>query len=132
MSLFRPVAHAIEGGNMQSTSRFEWQGHSIDVSARASARYLWMNCGFEVRVDQQDVVTWSSWNGVCCSTRFKMQHQGRQLSGQVVSSSFPCTPIVTQATILDDSIIGHSQIWIKNRGMTYIILAAILLAIIIW
>ena len=112
---------------MKSTISYEWNGHNIIITARASARFLWLDYTFDVVVDNRHLLTTSSWNGLCSSTHFKIPHHGKNLHGQVISSGFPGTPIVTQATILDDSIIGHSQIWIKDRYLTYIILAASLL-----
>ena len=100
---------------MKSTICYAWNGHDIQITAHASARYLWMDYTFAVQVDKQPAFTSSSWNGLCSDTRFRFQHQGQSSSGQVISSGFPCTPVVTQATLVDDSIIGYSQIWIKNR-----------------
>ena len=110
---------------MKSSIQHEWNGHAITVSAHASARYLWLDHTFDVRIDDRHVITSSCWNCLSASTRFDIHHQGRKLSGQLIASGFPCTPVVTLATVLDDVIIGHSQLWIKNRWLSYTLLCGV-------
>jgi hypothetical protein len=115
---------------MKSTNTYYWNDHSITVNAKASAKFLWMDYKFDVYIDDEHCFKRTSYSWLCSSTRFKIKHENAHVYGQVVSSGFPCTPVITQATIMDDSIIGHSQLWVRNRWLTYgVILVTVLILI---
>jgi|GEM_PF-4262124 len=111
---------------MKSSKTYVWQGHHIIVVARASAKFLWLDSRFEVTVDGQSRFETRNPFQANTHTRFKISHNGKHTYGQIVASGFPCTPMVTQSTIVDDSIIGYSQLWIKNRWLTYCLLGSLL------
>lgn len=110
---------------MKSRKTYVWQGHHITVEARASAKYLWLDSRFEVTIDDHSRYVTRNPFLSSSHTRFKIPHEGKHTYGQVVASGFPCTPLVTQSTIVDDSIIGYSQLWIKNRWLTYCLLISL-------
>lgn len=112
---------------MESEKQYCWNGHTICVTAAASAKYLWLDYKFDVKVDGKKSLHEQKTSLLRSTTRFKVKHHGINSYGQVVSTGFPFTPVITQATIMDDAIIGHSQMWVKNRPLTYAIVAAVLL-----
>jgi len=114
---------------MKSTNTYYWKNHSITINAKASAKFLWMDYKFDVYIDNEHRYKSSSFSVLSSSTRFKIKHDDSHIYGQVISSGFPFTPVITQNTIMDNSIIGHSTMWIKNRFVTYAIILGVILSL---
>lgn len=114
---------------MKSTSEYNWHGHQIKIHASASPQYLWLDYKFDVKVDEEDVQHLSTHSLTHSHTSFTLQHHGRSLKGRVVSNGFPCAPIISQSTIIDDTILGHSQMLVSKRVFTYAFLSAVAISI---
>lgn len=104
---------------MKTVSEYKWRGHNIKVQAMASPRFLWLDYTFDVLVDNQRVKHFDSRSFTRSLTSFQLQHEGHRLKGQVISSGLPFTPVVSQSTIVDDTIIGRSQLLVSKRIFAY-------------
>ena len=114
---------------MKSSSEYDWLGHTIKIQASASPRYLWLDYKFDVLVDNQKVNYLRTCYLTHSHTNFTLSHQGQNLRGQVISTGFPCAPIISQSTIVDDTIVGHSQMLVGKRVFTYAFLSAVIVSL---
>ncbi len=110
---------------MKSFTEYQWHGHSIKIEATSSPRFLWMNHTFEVTVDNQKTRHNNERFLTHTKTRFTVNHGKQKLKGQIVSYGFPGSPVVSQSTIIDDTIVGHNQLLVKKRYLTYAFLSAV-------
>lgn len=110
---------------MKSISEYKWHGHDIKVEASASPKFLWLDYTLDVHVDDKTVKQLNKRTFTCSKTNFSLKHNGHKLKGEVISSGFPCTPVISQSTIVDDTILGKSQILVKKRIYTYAFLSAV-------
>jgi len=114
---------------MKSTSEYDWHGHHIKIHASASPQYLWLDYKFDVKIDEKDVNNLNSRSLTHSHTIFTLKHQGKSLKGKVISSGFPCSPVITQSTIIDDTILGHSQMLVSKRVFTYVLLSVVAISL---
>lgn len=114
---------------MKSTSEYDWHGHHIKIKASASPQYLWLDYKFDVQVDEKKVSNLNNRSLTHSHTSFTLQHHGRSLKGRVVSTGFPCSPVISQSTIVDDTILGHSQLLVSKRFFTYVFLSALAISL---
>lgn len=114
---------------MKTVSEYHWRGHNIKIQAVATPRFLWLDCTFDVLIDNKRVKHLDSRSLTRSLTSFQLNHDGHNLKGQVVSSGLPFTPVVSQSTIVDDTIIGHSQLFVSRRVITYSFLLAVVLCL---
>lgn len=114
---------------MKSTSEYDWHGHHIKIQASASPQFLWLDYKFDVKVDEEKVNYLSRRSLTHSHTSFTLQHQGKSLRGRVVSTGFPCAPVISQSTIIDDTIVGHSQLLVSKRFFTYAFLSALAISL---
>ncbi len=116
---------------MKSISEYRWQGHHIEISASASPRFLWLDYTYDIFIDNKkaDYRLDRSYSLTQSGTRFTMQHEGKNLKGQIISRGFPGMPMVCLSTIIDDTIIGKAELILKNRILLPILLALLPLSL---
>lgn len=114
---------------MKTISEYKWLGHDIRIQAIATPRFLWLDCTFEVFIDDKRVKHLDTRSLTRNLTSFQLNHEGQKLKGQVVSSGLPLVPVVSQSTIVDDTILGHSQLIVSRRGFTYTFLLLLVLSL---
>ena len=107
---------------MNSFSEYTCHGHNIKVLISASAHYLWLDYKHEILVDNKKVKRSSKRSLTQSLTNFSFYHQGCNLKGQVISSGIPLAPIISQSTIVDDTILGHKHLLINKRLVSYTLL----------
>lgn len=114
---------------MNPVKKYKWNGHDINIQANASPKFLWLNHKLDIKVDNT-LTTYHKKRSLTRSlTSFHLKHNGRDLKGQIISAGFPCTPIISQLTIVDDTIIGRSHIVVGSRIFTYLLISATVLGI---
>jgi len=112
---------------MKSINEYNWLGHKIEIQASASPKYLWLDYKFDVFIDNQPVSYLRKRSLIRTHTSFTLLHQGQRLKGHVLSTGFPCTPVISQSTIVDDTILGRNQMLVSKRIFSYAILLTIVL-----
>ena len=110
---------------MKLSNEYKWHGHNIKIKTSASPKFLWLDYKFDVLVDNKQVTPVKQHSLTQSETRFTINHKGHNLKARVVSTGFPFTPIVSQSTIVDDIIVGRSQMLISKRAFTYACLSAV-------
>lgn len=110
---------------MKSTSEYKWHGHNIKIHACSSPKFLWLDNKFDILIDNKKVNHLNKRSLTQSLTSFTFHHQGINLKGRVISSGFPCTPVISQSTIVDDTILGHSQMLVDKRYFIYAFISAI-------
>ena len=115
---------------MKTTSLYYWNEHSIKVITKANAKKLWLDYNFDVYVDDEICYKTTSFSWLCSTTRFKVRHHNTNTYGQIISTGFPCTPVISQATILDNCILGHNQMWVKSRLVTYALAVGLIVTLV--
>ncbi len=110
---------------MSSISEYNWRGHVIKIQATASPKFLWLDYKLNLTIDNQDVFSSKKYALIQSQTSFLVKHNGKNFKGQIILAGFPLTPVISQLTIIDDSILGHSQIFISKRIFTYLFLCII-------
>lgn len=114
---------------MKPVNNYKWNGHNINIQTNASPKFLWLNHKLDIQVDNT-LTTYQKKRSLTRSlTSFHLKHNGRNLKGQIISAGFPCTPIISLLTIVDDTIIGHSHIFVGSRIFTYLLISATILGI---
>jgi len=114
---------------MNPASNYKWNGHNINIQANASPKFLWLNHRLDVKVDNTLTTNQKKSTLTRSLTSFHLKHNGRNLKGQIISAGFPCTPIISLLTIVDDTIIGRSYILVGSRIVTYLLISATILGI---
>lgn len=110
---------------MNSSKTYNWHDHDIKIQASASLKYLWLDYKFNVSMDDTHIKLSKNNSIFQRRTKFFLEHAGKKFRGEIISSTFPCSPIVFQSTIIDDCIIGYSQLRINHRALTYLLLSLV-------
>jgi len=109
---------------MNSVNNYHWHGHEINIQTKASPRFLWLNYKLDVKIDNTHTTYQKKHSLTRSLASFHLNHNGRNLKGQIISAGFPCTPLISQLTIVDDTIIGRSSVIVCSRIFTYILISA--------
>ena len=114
---------------MNTINNYEWNGHDINIQANASPKFLWLNYKLDVKVDNTQTTYQKKRSLTHSHTSFHLKHNGRNLKCQIISAGFPCTPVISLLTIVDDTIIGRSHTFVGSRIFTYLLLSTIVLGL---
>jgi hypothetical protein len=88
---------------------YQWNGHIIEVELRPFGVFLWLACGFEVRVDKRKFLPRCERIGLTCSTDFEIVSQDGSRTNGVVRSLAPMwfLPRVKCSVIVDETVIAR-------------------------
>ncbi|RDH82317.1 MAG: hypothetical protein DIZ80_08430 [endosymbiont of Galathealinum brachiosum] len=114
---------------MNTISEYNWHGHDIKIQANASPKYLWLDYRLNLQIDNRKINSSNKCSLIRSQTSFLLKHNGRNLKGKIISAGFPLTPVISQLTIVDDSILGKSKILIGKRIFTYLLLFIAILSL---
>ncbi|MCW9047013.1 MAG: hypothetical protein OQK46_02950 [Gammaproteobacteria bacterium] len=109
---------------MNSVDNYKWHGHNINIQAQTSPKFLWLNYRLSVEIDNTQAVYQYQHALTRSFTNFHLNHNGRNLKGQIISAGLPLTPVISLLTIVDDTIIGRSRILLGSRIFIYLLLSA--------
>jgi len=109
---------------MNTVNNYKWHGHEINIQTNASPKFLWLNYKLDVKIDNTRTAYHKKLSLTRSHASFHLKHNGRNLKGQIISAGFPCTPVISQLTIVDDTIIGRSHVLVGSRILTYLLISA--------
>lgn len=114
---------------MNTISEYNWHGHDIKIQTKASPKFLWLDYRLNLQIDNTDIHSSKTLSLTQSQTSFLLEHNGKNLKGKIISAGFPLTPVISQLTIIDDSILGKSKILISKRIFTYLLLSILILSL---
>jgi len=111
---------------MNLISEYKCYGHDIKIQTDASPKFLWLDYRLNLKIDNKEIRSSKKHSLTQSRTSFLLKHNGRNLKGQIISIGFPFTPVISQLTIVDDSILGYSKILVGKRIFTYLFISVVI------